>query len=135
MKTGAVARSSFLRYSLIGLVGLAADLGLLALFAATGLAGPFAARFGSLLGALTLTWWLHRGFTFGTASADKFREWCRYLATNAVGAGINYLTYSALVVTVPSMSIYGALLWGSVVAWIANYWGARIFVFPARSGQ
>lgn len=127
----ALMRSSFLRYSLIGAVGLAADLGLLALLAATGLAGPYAARLGSLLGALTLTWWLHRGFTFGAASPGRFREWCRYLATNAVGASLNYLTYSLLVATVPRIGIYGALLWGSLVAWIANYWGARLYVFPA----
>ena len=130
MKPRALTRSSFLRYSLIGAVGLAADLGLLALFSASGLAGPFAARLGSLLGALTLTWWLHRDFTFGTASENKFLEWGRYLASNGVGAAINYLTYSVLVVTAPSIGLYGALLWGSVVAWIANYWSARIFVFP-----
>jgi len=125
-------RSPFLRYSLIGAVGLAADLGLLALISATGLAGPLAARIGSLLGALTLTWWLHRDFTFGTASPDRFLEWCRYLASNAVGAGLNYLTYSLLVLGMPSLGIYAALLWGSLVAWIANYWGARIYVFPRQ---
>jgi len=132
MKPGALARSSFLRYSLIGGVGLAADLGLLALFTASGLTGPLAARLGSLLGALTLTWWLHRDFTFGAASPDRFAEWRRYLATNALGAGLNYLTYTALVLTAPSIGIYGALLSGSVLAWIANYWGARNFVFRAN---
>lgn len=135
MRTGAIARSSFLRYSLIGAVGLAADLGLLALISETGLAGPLAARLASILGALTLTWWLHRDFTFGTASAGRFREWCRYLATNAVGAGLNYLTYSALVLGAPQIGIYGALMAGSVVAWIANYWGAKLYVFPSAGPQ
>jgi len=135
MSARALARSSFLRYSLIGLVGLGADLGLLALISAAGIAGPFAARAGSILGALTLTWWLHRGFTFGPASERKFAEWCRYLASNAAGAGVNYLTYSVLVVTAPGIGIYGALLWGSVAAWIANYWGARLFVFRSGTSQ
>ncbi|MEE8444456.1 MAG: GtrA family protein [Alphaproteobacteria bacterium] len=129
MKPGALARSSFLRYSLIGAVGLAADMALLALFTATGVAEPLVARLGSLLGALTLTWWLHRGFTFGVAAPDRFPEWCRYLATNAVGAALNYLTYTVLVLTAPAIGIYGALLCGSVLAWIANYWGARNIVF------
>lgn len=135
MSVRALARSSFLRYSLIGLVGLAADMGLLALITASGIAGPFAARAASILGALTLTWRLHRGFTFGTASERRFAEWCRYLASNAAGAGINYLTYSVLLAAVPSVGIYGALLWGSVAAWIANYWGARVFVFRGGASQ
>ena len=135
MSARALARSSFLRYSLIGLVGLGADLGLLALISVAGVAGPFAARAASILGALTLTWWLHRGFTFGAASPRRFAEWCRYLASNAVGAGVNYLTYSVLVVTAPQIGIYGALLCGSVAAWIANYWGARVFVFRRDTNQ
>ena len=126
-------RFSFLRYSMIGGIGFVADLGLLALLTHGGFLPPLVARLGSIFGALMLTWTLHRGYTFGTASRRRFAEWCRYLATKSVGAGINYVVYSVLVLTVPAVGIYGAMAGGSLVAWLANYFGARHFVFPASA--
>jgi putative flippase GtrA len=67
------------------------------LYAAISLgSGPHVGRVFSYLSAASATWYLNRIITFGDRrSANWLQEWLRFLVWNAMGGGVNYLTYAA----------------------------------------
>ena len=87
--------------------------------------------------AVTVTWWLNRHWTFHATKTQRTRrEYTTYLAVQMLGAGINYTVYalvlSALGVSEPHA--FWALMAGSAVALLWNFWAMRRFVFTGREG-
>lgn len=75
----------FLRFALVGLLGLLADTGsTLTLERSAGLAA-YVARPPAIMAAMLATWWLNRGFSFQTAAPVS--TLVSYAAV-AVGAGL-----------------------------------------------
>lgn len=119
-----------LRFLLVGAVGFVVDAATLLLFTRGLGLSPFWTRIPSLLVAITVTWWLHRHFTFAWARAVKpsAREWLRFALANGVGNGANLLLYWALIGWL-GWRILVALATASVVAAGVNYGMTARWVF------
>lgn len=63
---------------------------------------PFVARIPAIAAAMATTWLINRTFTFG-ASGRKLRdEGSRYIAVALIGAILNYIVYSAILLALPN---------------------------------
>jgi putative flippase GtrA len=91
-------RQQLLRFTLVGAAGFLVDAGALMLATkALGL-GLYSGRVFSYLCAATFTWICNRRFTFTSDEQDnRFIPWLRFLGANAIGGGVNYGVYAALV--------------------------------------
>ena len=121
-----------LRYGIVGAAGFVVDAGLLSLLLGATALGPYLGRVVSFLAAGTLTWWLHRRFTFPAARRDRrSRQWARFLAVNGGGALLNYGIYAALVAGVPwfGRTPVAAVAIASAVALAVNFTANRFVVF------
>ena len=121
---------------MVGVVGFIVDSAVLYLcLHATGL-GLYGGRVVSYLAAASTTWYLNRRLTFGDRSPPG-RQWARFVATNAVGALVNYGSYSIVVASLPAGTFVPLL--GVAVGAIAglgfNFTASRRFVFKADAGE
>ena len=80
------------------IVDLAVLRGLIELFGAS----PFMARIPAIAAAMTTTWLINRTFTFAKSGRSVPGEALRYAAVAIVGAVLNYLIYSAILLTTPA---------------------------------
>lgn len=123
----------FLAFGVVGVIGLAVDIGLL--YLAAPLLGWYVARALSFLAAATTTWALNRRYTFAARQSDTSigREYLRYLFTMLGGAVVNYAVYVATLHWVggawaPALGV--AL--GSCAGLALNFLSARHLVFKAK---
>jgi len=121
---------------MVGVVGFIVDSAVLYLcLHATGL-GLYGGRVVSYLAAASTTWYLNRRLTFGDRSPPG-RQWARFVATNAIGALVNYGSYSIVVASLPAGTFVPLL--GVAVGAIAglgfNFPASRRFVFNADAGE
>ena len=121
---------------MVGVVGFIVDSAVLYLcLHATGL-GLYGGRVVSYLAAASTTWYLNRRLTFGDRSPPG-RQWARFVTTNAVGALVNYGSYSIVVASLPAGTFVPLL--GVAVGAIAglgfNFTASRRFVFNADAGE
>lgn len=122
------------RFGLVGVVGFLVDTGVLYLLMGLGGMSPYTGRVFSYLVAATVTWLLHRVYTFPDAAPQRMRrQWALFVVLNGVGALLNYGTYAALVATTPLVAAYPALgvAVGSVIAMCFNYTANRFAIFRA----
>ncbi len=125
-------RSQFLRFALVGVAGFVVDAATLHAAIRFLGAGLYVGRVLSYLMAATATWALNRRYTFvDRGNSRLLHEWLKFLAANAVGGVVNYLTYaalvkaSALVATWPVLGV-GA---GSIAGLVVNFTLSRRLVF------
>ena len=121
--------AGFARFCTVGALGFLIDAGVLLWLIRIFAMDPFLARALSILLALTMTWAMHRNWTFGTDGSDRLAEWSRFAAVNGAGGALNYLAYSALLIALPGTSPFVALIASSAVALIANFLGSRLWAF------
>lgn len=124
----------FLRFCAVGAVGFLVDAGLLWLLLETTAMGPYGARVLSFLVAATVTWSIHRCFTFPQAPRDRRgRQWLHFVAVNGGGALVNYGVYALLIATtqVFAQAPVMAVAAGSAVALVVNFLANRHWVFRA----
>ena len=124
--------SRFTRFCGVGAVGFVIDASLLLWLTAQLEMDPFAARLVSILCAVTMTWLMHRRWTFASRTPDRLAEWGRFAAVNGVGGTLNYLVYSAVLLALPGTAPLLALVAGSALALAANYLGSRLWAFRLR---
>ena len=124
------ATPQFLRYVLVGAVGFAVDAALLLLLIHIGGMSRLWARIPSFLVAVTVTWLLHRNFTFANANhtAPSLHEWLRFAVANALGNGANLVIYAVLV-GLFDWEALPALAVASVAALGVNYGLSARWVF------
>ena len=124
------APQEFLRFLLVGAVGFIVDGCALVLLVRAADASPIWARVPSFLIAVTVTWWLHRNFTFEAVrnTGPSFREWALFLLANALGNGLNLCLYW-LLVALFDWDPLPALAFASVVAAGINYRVSASWVF------
>ena len=87
------------RFLLVGGVGFVVDAGVLMFLIRLGQVSRIGARIPSFLIAVTVTWWLHRTFTFkgkGRA-APSLSEWGHFVLANALGNAFKLGVYWALI--------------------------------------
>ncbi len=122
------------RFAVIGSVGFLVDAAVL-----TGLVsaldwGLYEARAVSFSLAVSVTWYLNRRYTFADRiSADRKREYARYVAIQIVGALINLGVYVTVARAAPAFAAYPVipLAAGSAVAMVFNFMASRRFAFVA----
>ncbi len=121
----------FFRFTIVGALGFLVDAGVLHLLVAGAGGDLYASRLLSFLAAASFTWAMNRRFTFGSGDRRTGRQWARFVAVNAVGGGINYGVYAALVATVPAVAglpVLGVAA-GSLAGLAVNFTGSRTLVF------
>lgn len=131
MNTGA---SQFLRFGVIGVLGLGVDTAAL-YFAKDVLGlGLYGGRVFSYLVAATFTWACNRRFTFTAAdAAHPIQQWAKFLAANAVGGVVNYVVYAALVTYWPLAAAYPfiGIAAGSLSGMTFNFIASKRWVFKS----
>jgi len=122
-----------LRFALVGAVGFVVDALVLYAILAVFAHAVLAARVPSFLVAATVTWWLHRAFTFahGDHDAPMLRQWIAFVITNAAGNALNIIVYGVLV-TLAGFTPIVALAIASIIAAAVNYLSSRHLVFRRR---
>jgi putative flippase GtrA len=122
----------FLRFCLVGGIGFVVDAGALTLLVDLAGMGLLWGRVVSYLIAATVTWFLHRHFTFPHGKkAPHGQQWARFVVVNGFGAGINYGIYAVLVLNLAVFARWPALAVavGSAAALAFNFLASRRFVF------
>jgi putative flippase GtrA len=128
--------SRFLRFGIVGAAGFVVDETVLklVLFALN----PYAARAVSIFCAMTFTWWGNRTLTFAEHAAKGssgaiLREWFKFILANALGAIVNYGTYSLLVALAPAPfnNPMLATAIGVAIGLVFNFTLSKRFVFKA----
>lgn len=88
------ARSArLLRFAAVGVVGFIVDAGILVLLVHWIDAAPLPGRIASFVTAATVTYLLNKRFTFQMSERFAVDRWLIYVATTAIGAGINVGIY------------------------------------------
>ncbi|WP_408285052.1 GtrA family protein [Paraburkholderia graminis] len=123
--------AQFIRFAVAGVVGFAADAGVLYLALACGL-GPFFGRVISFLAAVWVTWQINRRYTFRErAERSAWVEWWRYLLSMLTGASVNYAAYTLVILSGPRSSwlpLVGVAC-GSVAGMFVNFFAAKLWAF------
>lgn len=135
----ALLRSQFLRFGAVGAAGFAVDLTVLWLMLHLIGLDPYSGRIVSIFCAMTFTWWGNRNLTFAEHAArgsigEVAREWFAFVLANAVGALVNYATYSLFVGLAPA-PLSNPLLATAIgvgVGLIFNFTLSKRFVFRAE---
>lgn len=120
--------NSFFRFCIVGAIGFVVDLGLLQLVLSYGYS-PIEGRIVSILVALTVTWLLHRYFTFKQTDRRFIPQYSRYILVAVCGAGVNFVIYTGVLIATPNTPAFVALIIASAIALSANYLGSRYFAF------
>ena len=121
----------FARFSSVGAVGFAVDLGLTLAGRELGLGVGMARVIGTSI-AIAATFALNRAHTFRSSDPAILREALRYLMVSAGGGAVSFLVYAialaALASTTPA-SITLAVVVGAAAALFVNFTGSRLFAF------
>jgi putative flippase GtrA len=124
----------FLRFALVGVAGFLVDASVVAVLIRVFAIGPYQARIGSYLFAVTTTWWLNRRFTFRSTSPPA-RELAAFALTNALGALVNLSVYAAIIAWCGSLGWIpvAAVAVGSLMGLCINFLLSSKIVFSARA--
>ena len=122
----------WIRFGIVGGLGFLTE-ALILHWLVSGLSlSPFIARAVSFPTAVSVTWWLHRRFTFGNArvraAADRYIV---YFMGQVLGAITNLALYAGAICTMPVLAGVPIvpLAIGSVAGLLVNYNWANRFVF------
>jgi putative flippase GtrA len=138
-RIAALLRHPFIRFGMVGGAGFVVDEAVLTLgHYGLGL-NPYAARVISILAAMTFTWWGNRTFTFAAHAANESagaiaREWVKFVLANALGAVVNYVSFTLLVryAPAPLSNPLLATAIGVGIGLVFNFTLSKRFVFRAR---
>lgn len=127
---------TFFWFAAAGAIGFAADGVMLLLLLATTPLGPFLARILAIAFALSVTWAFNRTLTFGKSRFPLLTEGARYAGVGILSAVFNYLVYAGLLLALPSLSPFLALVAASASAMAVSWLGYSRFVFgQGESGR
>ena len=124
----------FLKFGMVGVVGLVVDTSVLYLLMFGVGIGPYGGRVPSFLAAATATWALNRNFTFrGQHTGPIHRQWAKFLATNAIGGLVNYTVFAALIASGEPFARHPvlAVAAGSIAGMFFNFTAAKTMVFTS----
>lgn len=135
-----------LKYSLVGAIGLAVDLGLFNLLALTSAYEtdpnfPAIAKTGTVLTSMVVVFFLNQSFTFGSIAFDfslKSRVALFWLS-QAVGFGLVLAPFLTARYLLGFESLFvdnltGGLI-GPAIAFVFRYWFSRKFTFAGQAKQ
>jgi putative flippase GtrA len=126
------AAARFLKFAGVGVVGFLVDAIFLHLQVSVLAVSPYAAKLASYLVAATVTWRLNRSIAFPDASiAQPAQQWARFVATNAIGGGVNYGVFATLITVLPlgTRAAVLAVAVGSIAGLVFNFTLSKKLVF------
>lgn len=124
----------FLRFCLVGGIGFLVDWGVLEQCVEGGMP-TLPARTLSILVALQVTYVLHEAFTFRTHAGYRLRRWLQFAGWNLLGGAVNLAVFMGMVQLLGGVVADAwigrllAMVTGTAVALVFNYWANRRFVF------
>ncbi len=133
-----------LRFGVVGSVGFLVDASVLQMLVSWFDGGLLISRVFSYLAAATVTWFLHRVYTFrdhhsssGNHSASLralLFQWSRFILTNGIGASLNYGIYAFCILNSGLCRAYPVIgvAIGSLVAMVFNFFISKNFVFKVN---
>ena len=127
-----VLKREYLGFLVVGGVGFLVDAALLSWLVMLLQWDPYGARLISFGGAVSVTWYLNRTFTFRQQrSLSRKTEYARYFAVQGIGALINLGVFAAAIMTFPHWGAYPILplALASAIAMVFNFLGAKFFAF------
>jgi putative flippase GtrA len=137
--------SELFRFCVVGSVGFLVDASVLQVLVSWFGGGLLISRVFSYLAAATVTWFLHRIYTFrdhlsssdndSASSRALLTQWSRFVLTNGIGASLNYGIYAVCILgsaLCREYPVIGVAI-GSLVAMIFNYVISKRFVFSGNT--
>lgn len=126
---------AFLRFGLVGGAGFLVNGAAFWIAVSVLHLGDHAAWLFAFAPAVTFTWWGNRTLTFrehaSTGAAAMLGEWARFVATNSLGALVNYATFAVLIHF--ALNRYAALAIGVLAGMVFNFTLSKRLVFrPGR---
>jgi putative flippase GtrA len=129
----AIASLAFVRFAVVGSIGLVVDMAIFRAFTLLDFSDA-AARAVSLGCAIVLTWRLNRVFTFRPSGRAQAVESSRYAVVALAAQSLNYTLFLWLRVYVPDLHDLLALVLSAGAAAGFSFTGHRFFTF-ARTGR
>ena len=132
---GRLSQSRFLRFGVVGAAGYVVNAAILFIVHNVLGVDPYSAGAVSIFLSMNFTWVGNRFLTFPGESARSgpaiFQEWARFIASNAVGAAVNYAIYATLVRfgLPPLNNPYLAQIAGVLAGLVFNYTLSKRVVF------
>ena len=125
------ASRQFLSFLVAGSVGFVVDAGLTLLLVREFQWPAMLARVPAFLVSSAATYELNRRWTFEARDGSWLRRWTTYVGVTSVGALLNYLCYSLVVVALGSASatILAGVAAGSIVGLVFNFTASKRVVF------
>jgi putative flippase GtrA len=121
-------------FGVIGTIGFLVDGGLLTLLNSFLNLDLLTSRLCSFSGAVTVTWYLNRNYTFPDQTDDHaLHEWTRYAALNGLGALLNLAIFFWLIFEFSALTIVPLvpLAIASLVAMAFNFLVSKYIAFRA----
>lgn len=122
--------AQFLRFAVAGTIGFLVNVA--TVYSLRAEIGLYLAGVAGFLSAASVTWALHRVWTFrGRQRVAARRQWLLYLGASLLGFALYYATYAGLVGMVPLCRQFPVLsvVAGSIVGLFANFTLSRRVVF------
>ena len=118
----------FARFCGVGIAGFLVDAGVTLFLIHLGIA-PLIGRIFAIALAMLTTWRLNRALTFGASQTSQTSEGIRYFSVAIAVSIVNYAIYAGLLLGIPSLSPFFAIVIATGFATILSYLGYRFFAF------
>ncbi|MBW3097679.1 GtrA family protein [Pseudohoeflea coraliihabitans] len=122
-------------FSVAGSIGFIVDVAVLHFVLRYTSFGPYFGRALAIAAANACTWYFNRRFTFDASGRSLAAEGARYGSVGVTSAGINFGSYSLMLLAIPTISPYIALILASSSAMAFSYMGYSRFVFASVSAE
>lgn len=127
--------NEFLRFCIVGGLAFIVDACMLELGVALGLPALIA-RILSIALALQCSFLLHHAFTYRVEGGYRMKQWRAFMASNLIGAAINYAIFAGVLRASLSADMQTsrliALAAGTSIALFFNHWANRRYVFADK---
>jgi putative flippase GtrA len=132
------------RFGVVGSVGFLVDASVLQMLVSWFDGDLLISRIFSYLAAATVTWFLHRIYTFrdqysssdnhSASSRALLSQWSRFILANSTGASLNYGIYAFCILNSDLCRAYPVIgvAIGSLVALVFNFVISKRFVFKGN---
>ena len=118
------------KFSIVGSIGFVSDLLLFFILYYIFSIEIYLSRGLSIVGAITITWYLNRIFTFQDKDSPKIQQWLKYLFVNLLGGIANYTVFVFLVGL--QINVLLSLILSTSVGFIFNFNLSKKFIFNRK---
>lgn len=124
-------KTHFFRFGVVGGTGFLTEALIIWLGTTFWGIGVIAVRVPSFILAVLVTWYFNRSYTFNMKHKSFRESFPPYVAANAAGLGVNFISYTAAALIFPVMQQWPILLLaaGSFVGMFFNFCASKFFIF------